>query len=818
MPHSVRVSKAILFVVYFMFTATGCGGGGGGNDGSDGFFVGGTVLGLAGQGLVLLNNDSETLAIQSSGDFRFAQTIKTGSAYAITIATQPVSPMQVCSVGSGSGTVAGADIASVTVHCLSMKAVKVSVDGLAGGGLVLQNNGTDDLTVNGDGIFAFATELTAGGNFDISVLTQPADPIQVCTVTAGAGTVENDQGDPVVSVHCKMAHKLGGRVVGLTGGGLLLQNNVDTVEITASGEFTFAQAVGEDEHYSVSVARQPASPMQNPNQECAANAADGTMGITAVDNIVIDCIDNVPPAIWSSLPLAGERAGERRNPISVSFDEDILPTSLVLDLYSGATPAIELTDADGNAVTGTLAFDVPTHTLQLQPDLPLTMLGSYQVNVSREITDLVGNPLSGTSSYAFTVRDGRWSDATLLEHNDNGTVWNPSVAVDPQGRAIAVWRQHDGRRYNIWASHFTPANGWGEPELIELNDLGNAWDPKVAIDAQGNAIAVWSQHSGVRENIWANRYTPDTGWGKARLIELDSTGGVASTPTIAMNADGMAIAVWREYNGTRENIWANVYTPTDDWALAKMIEMEAGTAKNPQITVDAQGNGYAIWQQSDGTRDNIWVNQYSAATDWQGATTVEANDGAAANPRIAVDPSGVVTAVWQQVNGLVDTIYGARYTADNGWIDPVELANSKEGNSEYPSLAAAVDGSVFVVWNQYDSQRSNVWANRFVVGEGWQQASLLETENSGGAYSPAIGVDAQGRALVTWFQSDGERYNVWTNRYLPDTGWAEAKRIDSESVSNAFNPAIALSPAGEALLVWRQWDGVRDNIKTSRFD
>jgi hypothetical protein len=64
------------------------------------------------------------------------------------------------------------------------------VSGLAGGGLTLQLNGTDDLPISADGSFAFPQLLT-GGNYSVTVSTPPSSPFQVCSVANGSGTVNN---------------------------------------------------------------------------------------------------------------------------------------------------------------------------------------------------------------------------------------------------------------------------------------------------------------------------------------------------------------------------------------------------------------------------------------------------------------------------------------------------------------------------------------------------------------------------------------------------------------------------------------------------
>jgi hypothetical protein len=47
---------------------------------------------------------------------------------------------------------------------------------------------------------------------------------------------------------------------------------------------------------------------------------------------------------------------------------------------------------------------------------------------------------------------------------------------------------------------------FGTAALIETDNAGDADNPQIAFDANGNALAVWEQFDGTRYNIWANRY------------------------------------------------------------------------------------------------------------------------------------------------------------------------------------------------------------------------------------------------------------------------------------------------------------------------
>lgn len=54
-------------------------------------------------------------------------------------------------------------------------------------GLVLQNNGADDLRLMANGGFAFASALSAGSNYNVTVRLNP--PFQLCSVSNGTGTM-----------------------------------------------------------------------------------------------------------------------------------------------------------------------------------------------------------------------------------------------------------------------------------------------------------------------------------------------------------------------------------------------------------------------------------------------------------------------------------------------------------------------------------------------------------------------------------------------------------------------------------------------------
>jgi hypothetical protein len=254
---------------------------------SSSFTVGGTVSGLTGSGLVVVLNGGNDLPIASDGNFSFATPLPSGSQYRVRVATQPVNPTQVCTVASGDGTVGSTNVSNVRITCASGTfAVSGTVVGLMGRGLVLQNNGADDVGVSADGEFRFPSALASGATYNVTVRTQPTDPNQSCTVTNARGTIGSSNVSNVV-VSCSTADfTVGGTVNDLEGSGLVLRNNGgDDLTIDGSGPFHFDTALPSGSRYDVQIAQQPG----NPNQTCSVQNGVGTVGSSNVTNIVVTC-------------------------------------------------------------------------------------------------------------------------------------------------------------------------------------------------------------------------------------------------------------------------------------------------------------------------------------------------------------------------------------------------------------------------------------------------------------------------------------------------------------------------------------------------
>lgn len=159
-----------------------------------------------------------------------------------------------------------------------------SVSGLTSNGLVLQNNGSDNLVVPANAsTFQFQTPVPAGGSYNVTILQQPTGLI--CVVNNGTGVQVMANVNSVSVVCSPQTFTIGGFIQGLTANGLILQNNAaDNLALAMNASnFQFATPVPYGGQYNVTVFQQPAG------LTCTVMNGFGTNIMSDVTNISIMC-------------------------------------------------------------------------------------------------------------------------------------------------------------------------------------------------------------------------------------------------------------------------------------------------------------------------------------------------------------------------------------------------------------------------------------------------------------------------------------------------------------------------------------------------
>ena len=162
--------------------------------------IGGTASGITGP--VVLRNGDDAVTIEADGAFAFDTQVTHGAGYSVYVQSQPAG--QSCSLVNASGS-ATAAVTNIGLDCSpDSHSLGGTVSGISDR-VVLRNGNGPDLTVSGNGSFAFPQSVTAGQTYSVAVVTQPAR--RSCTVTNGAGTMPSSSVSNV-TVTCTATSRL----------------------------------------------------------------------------------------------------------------------------------------------------------------------------------------------------------------------------------------------------------------------------------------------------------------------------------------------------------------------------------------------------------------------------------------------------------------------------------------------------------------------------------------------------------------------------------------------------------------------------------
>ena len=116
-----------------------------------------------------------------------------------------------------------------------------------------------------------------------------------------------------------------------------------------------------------------------------------------------------------------------------------------------------------------------------------------------------------------------------------------STTVGPNGHAVAAWTSSEPWQYEwgIMAAAYDPATGWGAPETIFTRTVRRA-RPSIAVDELGRAIVAWVEDRNPDEVV-ATHYTPAGGWGNPVLLQYQQLGGTLAYVDIG---GGVAFLTW----------------------------------------------------------------------------------------------------------------------------------------------------------------------------------------------------------------------------------------------------------------------------------
>ena len=312
-----------------------------------------------------------------------------------------------------------------------------------------------------------------------------------------------------------------------------------------------------------------------------------------------------------------------------------------------------------------------------------------------------------------------------------GSQKHPDVAIGGNGHAMAVWESPKPGGTRISGLRYG-ADGF---PISGEYELGNQWgknqSPKVAMDASGNTLVVWvATNADSGRTIVGQRYNhfgvevgsmfEVTPFPTDPFIDLG-----AHKPEVSMDANGNALVVWSwgELGWESDEIYGQRYDSTGAPVGSEfLVTSELGYQKGaPVLDMNASGNVMVVWGQYDVIDGGRAL--YARRFDNTGAPIgndfkLTENDNGASYA-VAMDVAGNAVLIWTSwywpgYGVPQHQIFGQRYDVAGMPVGPEFLVNAQPSEDFTGSKVDMDDDGNFVVtWKSQDADGGGVFARLY---------------------------------------------------------------------------------------------------------
>jgi len=307
----------------------------------------------------------------------------------------------------------------------------------------------------------------------------------------------------------------------------------------------------------------------------------------------------------------------------------------------------------------------------------------------------------------------------------------------------------------------------------------------------------------------ASSATAASGWSRP----VDVSGGInfgEESPLLSVDSAGNVTAVWQAYRGGKLTYETAVRQAGGSWSTPSRFIGGLEGAYGLRVAVDPLGNETAIWERHVGRSWVVESTTRSVGGSWSAPVTLSA--AGAGSPLLAAGPEGNVTAVWllEREEGWRSVVQSATRSVGGSWSAPVALSSPSKG-ARSPQIALDPQGGATVVW--YEEHNGAV-ESATRSSDGIWSAPVTLSASGVRADSPQVAVDSQGNATAIWagrlpdaprIQTQSRRIQIATR---PAGGtWSAPVNISEAGHRLVQDPQIAVSPQGEATAIWQRSDG-----------
>ncbi len=249
-----------------------------------------------------------------------------------------------------------------------------------------------------------------------------------------------------------------------------------------------------------------------------------------------------------------------------------------------------------------------------------------------------------------------------------------------------------------------------------------------------------------------------------------------------------------------------------------------GSQHQPTMARNASGQTIVVWKQDGqkGSSPALMAQRYDPTGASVGSESIlyQASTNDINRPAVAIDQHGMVLAVWegQSTTGEGRDIFSQRFDSSNRPMGPVARVNSTTtGHQRHAAIAVGPDRQSIILWETTPENRDDTdivgqryGVNGIPVGNEFQ----VNTTTEGYQTDPVAVIDHQGNIFVVWRGEtpNGRGLALYGQRY--DANGKQLGReflVNTEQTPVRMAAGMAMNDDGHIAVMWPT-----DNPKTSQ--
>ncbi len=301
---------------------------------------------------------------------------------------------------------------------------------------------------------------------------------------------------------------------------------------------------------------------------------------------------------------------------------------------------------------------------------------------------------------AFKTPGGSWSAPVPVSDGTNDAE-DPRVVVDAAGDTVATWLEDTGPAQVLRYSTRTATGPWSATDDVSVPDDGSSTDHyDLTITPSGQATAAW-EFSHIADGHMVQSAVRPAGGTFGDPVRISAAGiTITGVPSVAVNANGVAIVAWHQDIGT-EQVKSATRAATGVWSGVQSVSAAGGWNLDPDVVIDAAGTSTAVWVRNQSMQPGkIQFSTRPAGGTWSAPQDLDTPTIGYESPALAIDPSGRITAAYVVNNPSGNDSISATTRAPGGaWTAPVPLSSLPSGtNGRSPDVAMDDAGQAVVAW------------------------------------------------------------------------------------------------------------------------